>query len=440
MKLLITGGAGFIGSALIRYLIEHTDDTVVNVDKLTYAGNLESLLEVSDNPRYSFVQIDICERAALDQVFTTHQPDAVMHLAAASHVDRSIDGPAEFIQTNIVGTYTMLEAARAYWNTLPEPRKIAFRFHHISTDEVYGDLPHPNDEPADCHGLQPRSDDSTTIASTLSVIASAAKQSTEQTATATPRSAVLPLFTEETSYAPSSPYSASKASSDHLVRAWLRTYGFPTLITNCSNNYGPYQFPEKLIPLVILNALAGKPLPIYGTGDQIRDWLYVEDHVQALYTVLTQGTVGATYNIGGHNEKRNIEVVEAICAILDELVPRISVKIDDISQSAAGLQTDLQEQSPHARTVAPKIDLQEQSRPVQAGSYTELITYVADRPGHDRRYAIDASKIQHELDWMPTETFASGLRKTVQWYLDNHVWCQRVQDGSYQGQRLGITI
>ena len=440
MKLLITGGAGFIGSALIRYLIEHTDDTVVNVDKLTYAGNLESLLEVSDNPRYSFVQIDICERTALDQVFTTHQPDAVMHLAAASHVDRSIDGPAEFIQTNIVGTYTMLEAARAYWNTLPEPRKIAFRFHHISTDEVYGDLPHPNDEPADCHGLQPRSDDSTTIASTLSVIASAAKQSTEQTATATPRSAVLPLFTEETSYAPSSPYSASKASSDHLVRAWLRTYGFPTLITNCSNNYGPYQFPEKLIPLVILNALAGKPLPIYGTGDQIRDWLYVEDHVRALYTVLTQGTVGATYNIGGHNEKRNIEVVEAICAILDELVPRISVKIDDISQSAAGLQTDLQEQSPHARTVAPKIDLQEQSRPVQAGSYTELITYVADRPGHDRRYAIDASKIQHELDWMPTETFASGLRKTVQWYLDNHVWCQRVQDGSYQGQRLGITI
>ena len=440
MKLLITGGAGFIGSALIRYLIEHTDDTVVNVDKLTYAGNLESLLEVSDNPRYSFVQIDICERAALDQVFTTHQPDAVMHLAAASHVDRSIDGPAEFIQTNIVGTYTMLEAARAYWNTLPEPRKIAFRFHQISTDEVYGDLPHPNDEPADCHGLQPRSDDSTTIASTLSVIASAAKQSTEQTATATPRSAVLPLFTEETSYAPSSPYSASKASSDHLVRAWLRTYGFPTLITNCSNNYCPYQFPEKLIPLVILKALAGKPLPIYGTGDQIRDWLYVKDHVRALYTVLPQGTVGATYNIGGHNEKRNIEVVEAICAILDELVPRISVKIDDISQSAAGLQTDLQEQSPHARTVAPKIDLQEQSRPVQAGSYTELITYVADRPGHDRRYAIDASKIQHELDWMPTETFASGLRKTVQWYLDNHVWCQRVQDGSYQGQRLGITI
>ena len=274
----------------------------------------------------------------------------------------------------------------------------------------------------------------------MSVIASTAKQSTEQTATATPRSAVLPLFTEETSYAPSSPYSASKASSDHLVRAWLRTYGFPTLITNCSNNYGPYQFPEKLIPLVILNALAGKPLPIYGTGDQIRDWLYVKDHVRALYTVLTQGTVGATYNIGGHNEKRNLEVVEAICAILDELVPRISVKIDDISQSAAGLQTDLQEQSPHARTVAPKIDLQEQSRPVQAGSYTELITYVADRPGHDRRYAIDASKIQHELDWMPTETFASGLRKTVQWYLDNHVWCQRVQDGSYQGQRIGITI
>ena len=408
MKLLITGGAGFIGSALIRYLIQHTDHTVLNVDKLTYAGNLESLTEVSNNPRYSFVQIDICDRAALDQVFTTHQPDAVMHLAAESHVDRSIDGPAAFIETNIVGTYTMLEAARAYWHTLPEPRKIAFRFHHISTDEVYGNLPHPNDEPADCHGLQPRSD-------------------------------VLPLFTEETSYAPSSPYSASKASSDHLVRAWLRTYGFPTLITNCSNNYGPYQFPEKLIPLVILNALAGKPLPIYGTGDQIRDWLYVEDHVRALYTVLTQGAVGATYNIGGHNEKRNLEVVEAICEILDELVPRISVKTNDISHSAVGLKTDLQEQSPHARTVDLKIDPQEQSRPVQAGSYKELITYVADRPGHDRRYAIDASKIKNELGWTPAETFASGLRKTVQWYLDNQVWCQRVQDGSYQGQRLGIT-
>ena len=481
MKLLITGGAGFIGSALIRYLIQHTDHTVLNVDKLTYAGNLESLTEVSNNPRYSFVQIDICDRAALDQVFTTHQPDAVMHLAAESHVDRSIDGPAAFIETNIVGTYTMLEAARAYWHTLPEPRKIAFRFHHISTDEVYGNLPHPNDEPVDCHVApllaetrcdtaneapvianetpviaSPRSVIASTssviastpsviastpsvIVSTPSVIASAAKQSTEQTATATPRSDVLPLFTEETSYAPSSPYSASKASSDHLVRAWLRTYGFPTLITNCSNNYGPYQFPEKLIPLVILNALAGKSLPIYGVGDQIRDWLYVEDHVRALYTVLTQGAVGATYNIGGHNEKRNLEVVEAICEILDELVPRISVKTNDISHSAVGLKTDLQEQSPHARTVDLKIDPQEQSRPVQAGSYKELITYVADRPGHDRRYAIDASKIKNELGWTPAETFASGLRKTVQWYLDNQVWCQRVQDGSYQGQRLGIT-
>lgn len=356
MKILVTGGAGFIGSAVIRHIIANTQDSVINLDKLTYAGNLENLLPISENPRYAFEQVDICNRTELDRVFKQHQPDAVMHLAAESHVDRSIDGPAEFIQTNIVGTYTLLEAARAYWNALAAERKSAFRFHHISTDEVYGDLPHPSDQ-AD---------------------------------------AVEHLFTETTSYAPSSPYSASKASSDHLVRAWLRTYGFPTLITNCSNNYGPYHFPEKLIPLVILNALEGKPLPIYGKGDQIRDWLYVEDHARALYLVATQGNIGETYNIGGHNEKQNLEVVQTICKILDKLVPN-------------------------------------------QASYAEQITYVTDRPGHDRRYAIDASKIEQELNWKPQETFESGLAKTIQWYLDNQQWCQRVQDGSYQRERLGVT-
>lgn len=355
MKILVTGGAGFIGSAVIRHIIKTTQDSVINLDKLTYAGNLDSLLEVSSSSRYAFEQVDICNRHALDKVFQQHQPDAVMHLAAESHVDRSIDGPAEFIQTNIVGTYTLLEAARAYWNALDPKRKQAFRFHHISTDEVYGDLPHPSDQ-----------------------------------ATATEH-----LFTETTAYQPSSPYSASKASSDHLVRAWLRTYGFPTLITNCSNNYGPYHFPEKLIPLVILNALEGKPLPIYGKGDQIRDWLYVKDHAKALYSVVTQGKVGETYNIGGHNELQNIEVVQAICKILDELVPS--------------------------------------SQP-----YSSLITYVSDRPGHDRRYAIDASKIAQELGWKPQETFESGLRKTIKWYLANQHWCQRVQDGSYQRECLGV--
>ncbi|MDY0205488.1 MAG: dTDP-glucose 4,6-dehydratase [Pseudomonas sp.] len=378
MKLLVTGGAGFIGSAVIRHIMTHTQDSVVNVDKLTYAGNLESLAHVSDNPRYCFAQVDICDRAALDQVFAEHQPDAVMHLAAESHVDRSIDGPAEFIQTNIVGTYQLLEAARAYWNGLDEQRKQAFRFHHISTDEVYGDLPHPNDAPAQS-----------------SVGAGHACDSS------------LPLFTEHTAYAPSSPYSASKASSDHLVRAWQRTYGLPILVTNCSNNYGPYHFPEKLIPLVILNALEGKPLPIYGAGDQIRDWLYVEDHARALYTVVCEGQVGETYNIGGHNEKQNIDVVRTICTLLDELAPA----------SARNLKT---------------ADGQ------ALISYSSLLTHVADRPGHDRRYAIDASKIAKELGWMPAETFESGLRKTVQWYLDNQVWCQRVQDGSYQRERLGV--
>lgn len=353
MKILVTGGAGFIGSAVIRHIIDNTQDFVINLDKLTYAGNLESLKSVDSNDRYKFERIDICDRVALDRVFAQHKPDAVMHLAAESHVDRSITGPAEFIQTNIVGTYNLLEAAREYWNTLNNDAKKSFRFHHISTDEVYGDLPHPDEQEGG-----------------------------------------LPLFTEETSYAPSSPYSASKASSDHLVRAWLRTYGFPTIVTNCSNNYGPYHFPEKLIPLVILNALEGKDLPIYGKGDQIRDWLYVEDHARALYKVVTEGIVGETYNIGGHNEKQNIEVVKSICSILDTLVPKDSL-------------------------------------------YSEQITFVADRPGHDRRYAIDSSKMSAKLNWTPVETFETGLRKTVQWYLDNQTWCQNVQDGSYQRERLG---
>lgn len=377
MKILVTGGAGFIGSAVIRHIIYNTQDSVVNLDKLTYAGNLESLLEVSENERYAFEQVDICDAAELKRVFTEHQPDAVMHLAAESHVDRSIDGPAEFIQTNIVGTYNLLEAARAYWNGLDPERKPAFRFHHISTDEVYGDLPHPSDT----------------------------------------ENAVEQLFLETTPYAPSSPYSASKASSDHLVRAWLRTYGFPTLITNCSNNYGPYHFPEKLIPLVILNALEGKPLPIYGKGDQIRDWLYVEDHARALYTVVTEGEVGETYNIGGHNEKTNLEVVETICAILDELQPRQTATAQaSCSDGSSGIASEAKQ-----------------------SSYLELITHVTDRPGHDRRYAIDATKIANELNWQPLETFESGIRKTVQWYLDNQQWCKNVQDGSYQRERLGVT-
>jgi dTDP-glucose 4,6-dehydratase len=359
MKILITGGAGFIGSAVVRHIINNTNDSVINLDKLTYAGNLESLASIESSQRYIFEQVDICDRAELDRVFKEHQPDVVMHLAAESHVDRSITGPADFIQTNIVGTYTLLEASRAYWNTLGDDDKKAFRFHHISTDEVYGDLPHPDEQ--------------------------GEGQSSKE----------LPLFTEDTSYAPSSPYSASKASSDHLVRAWHRTYGLPIIVTNCSNNYGPYHFPEKLIPLVILNALEGKPLPIYGNGEQIRDWLYVEDHARALYKVVTQGKVGETYNIGGHNEKQNIEVVETICTILDTLVPKNT-------------------------------------------PYADQITYVTDRPGHDRRYAIDASKMSTELNWQPEETFETGLRKTIEWYLANQTWCQHVLDGSYQRERLGI--
>lgn len=353
MKLLVTGGAGFIGSAVIRHIIKNTEHCVVNVDKLTYAGNLHSLADVAVDSRYIFEHVDICNAKAISLLFEKYQPDAVMHLAAESHVDRSIDGPAAFIETNIIGTYTLLEAARTYWKALPAKQKEAFRFHHISTDEVYGDL----------HGT----DD---------------------------------LFTETTSYAPSSPYSASKASSDHLVRAWHRTYGLPVIVTNCSNNYGPYHFPEKLIPLTILNALAGKPLPVYGNGTQIRDWLFVEDHARALVKVVTEGLVGETYNIGGHNEKQNIEVVKTICSILEELVP--------IQQSGLNIT-----------------------------NYDSLITYVKDRPGHDVRYAIDASKIGKELGWLPQETFETGLRKTVYWYIENRDWWQAVLDGNYQLQRLG---
>lgn len=346
MKIIVTGGAGFIGSAVIRHIINTTEHTVLNIDKLTYAGNLESLQSITDNPRYQFSQTDICDRSALDRLFTAFQPDAVMHLAAESHVDRSITGSAAFIETNIIGTYQLLEATRHYWNQLLEEKKQAFRFHHISTDEVYGDLDNTDD-----------------------------------------------LFLETTPYAPSSPYSASKASSDHLVRAWYRTYGLPVILTNCSNNYGPFHFPEKLIPLVILNALAGKALPVYGNGAQIRDWLYVEDHARALLQVVSEAKVGETYNIGGHNEQKNIDVVKAICALLEELAP---------------------------------------NKPEGVAHYQDLIRYVTDRPGHDLRYAIDASKIKRDLGWLPQESFATGLRKTVTWYLENSAWVQHIQSGEYQ--------
>jgi dTDP-glucose 4,6-dehydratase len=349
MKIVVSGGAGFIGSALCRHIIGSTEHEVLNIDKLTYAGNLESLDGLASQPNYQFVQADICDAAAMQRLFSEFQPNVIMHLAAESHVDRSIDAAAEFIQTNVVGTFTLIEAARLYRAALTEPEKGAFRFHHISTDEVYGDL-----------------------------------------------QCVDERFTESTPYAPSSPYSASKAGSDHLVRAWQRTYGMPTLITNCSNNYGPYQFPEKLIPLIIQNALEGKPLPVYGEGKQVRDWLYVDDHVRSLVEVVTRGKVGETYNIGGHNEKRNIDVVHEICDLLEEL------------------------------------------RPASGVPYRNLISYVPDRPGHDQRYAVDASKIENELCWKPQETFESGLRKTVEWYLNNSEWVKHILDGSYQKQRLGI--
>ena len=351
MKILITGGGGFIGSALIRNLITRTDYQVVNVDKLTYAGNLDSLPNIDSNENYTFEQVDICDAAEVKRLFSQYKPTAVMHLAAESHVDRSIDGPGDFIATNIIGTFNLLEASREYYLGLNAPTRDQFRFHHISTDEVYGDLKGEDD-----------------------------------------------LFVETTPYAPSSPYSATKASSDHLVRAWGRTYGLPFVVTNCSNNYGPYHFPEKLIPHVILNALQGKPLPIYGDGRQIRDWLYVEDHAKALIKVMTEGIVGETYNIGGHNEKTNLSVVEAICELLEELAPH---------------------------------------KPEGVGYYRDLISFVKDRPGHDARYAIDGSKIKRELGWVPEQTFETGLRKTVKWYLDNEVWWSRVMSGAYQLERLG---
>lgn len=357
MKILVTGGAGFIGSAVIRYILSETDYQVVNLDSLTYAGNLDSIPATLLSSQYAFECVDICNKEQVDRVFLQHQPDIVMHLAAESHVDRSIESPNCFVETNIIGTYNLLESARVYWLSLADEKKAGFRFHHISTDEVFGDLA--------CQG---------------------SKESQNG------------LFVETTAYDPSSPYSATKASADHLVRAWCRTYGLPTLITNCSNNYGPYHFPEKLIPHMILNALNGQALPVYGNGLQVRDWLYVDDHARALVLVATKGQIGERYNIGGHNEKRNIDVVNSLCSVLDDLVP---------------------------------------DKPDGVEHYRDLIQFVHDRPGHDLRYAMDASKIQRELGWQPEETFATGIRKTVQWYLDNTAWWQRVLNGDYQLTRRG---
>jgi dTDP-glucose 4,6-dehydratase len=347
--ILVTGGAGFIGSAVVRRLLHDGQTRVVNVDKLTYAGNLESLPDADRSPLYNFVHADVADAAAMRAVFEQHRPTAVMHLAAESHVDRSIDAPSAFIQTNVVGTFTLLQEARRYWSVLPSAERAAFRFVHVSTDEVFGSL---GDAGA---------------------------------------------FSETTPYAPTSPYSASKAGSDHLVRAWHHTFGLPTLVTNCSNNYGPYQFPEKLIPLIIQRGLAGDSLPVYGKGENVRDWLYVEDHVSALLAVLERGTVGTTYTIGGRSERRNIDVVREICALLDELAPSARV---------------------------PRHD--------------SLIEFVQDRPGHDLRYAIDSSRIERELGWTPAHTFASALRRTVTWYLDNRQWMERVRSGAYRGERLGV--
>lgn len=374
-RVVVTGGAGFIGSSVVRHLVQDSGYEVLNLDALTYAGNLASLRDVAASPRYRFVQADICDREAVRRVFEAFRPDAVMHLAAESHVDRSIDGPAAFIQTNVVGTATLLQAALAYWRGLPAAAQTAFRFQHISTDEVYGSL-----------GPQG-------------------------------------LFTERTPYDPRSPYSASKAASDHLVAAWHHTYGLPVLITNCSNNYGPYHFPEKLIPLVILNALEGQPLPIYGKGDNVRDWLYVEDHAKALRLVLERGRPGETYNVGGNNERTNLQVVETICDVLDALRPLSVHGLPPPQQLSASVRQDAS--SPSSVLRPP------------SSSYRELITFVPDRPGHDQRYAIDATKLRTELGWRPEETFDTGIRKTVQWYLDNAWWWQPIREKKYAGQRLG---